>query len=182
MRLAIAACAIALAVFAGIFGFLVVNNPALISNDPAAPPTATKAEHPPAPRTVVTVVSEPPTVVTPAPVVEPPVVDATRRFYASFKPPQENVVLVADKPAGHGMITADAGVACDVTAAPFINDCGYDAAGELLAHLLGPLEPAAAKEAGRILRVGHAAADSVPRARSRLHTAACRVIQQWSAK
>ena len=85
-------------------------------------------------------------------VVEPPVVDATRRFYALFKPPAENLVLVADKPAGHGMITADAGVACDITASPYINDCGYDAAGELLGHLLGPLDPPAAKEAGRIVR------------------------------
>lgn len=84
-------------------------------------------------------------------VVEPPVVDATRRFYVLFKPPPENLVLVSDKPAGHGMITADAGVACGVTASPFLNDCDYDAAGELLKHLLGPLEPAAAKETGRIL-------------------------------
>jgi hypothetical protein len=80
------------------------------------------------------------------------VVDAARRFYALFKPPAGNLVLVDDKPAGHGMITADAGVACDLTATPYINDCGYDAAGELLAHLLGPLAPAAAKETGRILR------------------------------
>jgi poly(3-hydroxybutyrate) depolymerase len=47
--------------------------------------------------------------------------------------------VVGDKPAGHGMITADAGNACSVTAAPYINDCDYDAAGELLAHLLGKL-------------------------------------------
>ncbi len=85
-------------------------------------------------------------------VVAPPVVDATRRFYALFQPPAGNIVLVNDKPAGHGMITADAGVACDLTASPYINDCGYDAAGELLAHLLGPLAPAAPKETGRILR------------------------------
>src|SRR5262245_5979876 len=85
-------------------------------------------------------------------VVEPPVVEATRRFYALFKPPPENLVLVADKPAGHGMITADAGVACDTTASPFINDCGYDAAGELLQHLLGTLEQPPAKESGRIVR------------------------------
>ncbi len=85
-------------------------------------------------------------------VVEPPVVEATRRFYALFKPPPENVVLVADKRAGHGMITADAGVACELTAAPYINDCDFDAAGELLKHLLGPLEPPAAKATGRVLR------------------------------
>jgi poly(3-hydroxybutyrate) depolymerase len=39
-----------------------------------------------------------------------------------------------------------------VTASPFLNDCDYDAAGELLKHLLGPLEAPAAKETGRILR------------------------------
>jgi poly(3-hydroxybutyrate) depolymerase len=85
-------------------------------------------------------------------VVEPPVVDAARRFYALFKPAPGSVVLVADKPAGHGMVTADAGVACDTTASPYINDCGYDAAGELLQHLLGPLDSPAEKESGRILR------------------------------
>jgi poly(3-hydroxybutyrate) depolymerase len=85
-------------------------------------------------------------------VVEPPVVEATRRFYELFKPPPGSVVLVADKPAAHGMVTADAGVACDTTASPYINDCGYDAAGELLQHLIGPLEQPAAKESGRIVR------------------------------
>ena len=84
-------------------------------------------------------------------VVEPPVVEATRRFYALFQPPPANLVLVADKLAGHGMITADAGVACALTAAPYINDCDYDAAGELLKHLLGSLAPPAAKATGRIL-------------------------------
>ena len=85
-------------------------------------------------------------------VVERPVVEATRRFYALFAPPPGSVVLVADKPAGHGMITADAGVACDTTASPYINDCGYDAAGELLQHLLGTLEQPPPKESGRIVR------------------------------
>src|SRR5918996_1158907 len=37
MRVAISACAIALAIFAGIFGYLLANNPALLSNDPVAP-------------------------------------------------------------------------------------------------------------------------------------------------
>jgi poly(3-hydroxybutyrate) depolymerase len=85
-------------------------------------------------------------------VVEPSVVEATRRFYALFGPPPANLVLVMDKRAGHGMITADAGVACELTASPFINDCGFDAAGEIFEHLLGPPVPPAAKETGRILR------------------------------
>ena len=68
MRLAIAACAIALAIFAGIFGYLVIQNPALISNELAAParaPTVSAESRPP--QRTVTVVTEAPTVDTPAP-------------------------------------------------------------------------------------------------------------------
>lgn len=60
MRVAIAACAIALAIFAGIFGYLVANNPALLGNDPvvtAAPPPASAESRP---RQTVTVVTEAP--------------------------------------------------------------------------------------------------------------------------
>lgn len=84
--------------------------------------------------------------------VEPSVVDAARQFYALYKPPAENLVLVADRPAGHAMVTESAGGACGTTAPPYINDCDYDAAGELLKHLLGALEPPAAKETARIIR------------------------------
>ncbi|MGH8681768.1 MAG: extracellular catalytic domain type 2 short-chain-length polyhydroxyalkanoate depolymerase [Burkholderiales bacterium] len=84
--------------------------------------------------------------------VDPAVVAAARRFYALHAPAAGNLVLVADRPAGHAMITEHAGNACDATAPPYINDCDYDAAGELLEHLLGALEPPAAKETGRIIR------------------------------
>jgi poly(3-hydroxybutyrate) depolymerase len=89
-------------------------------------------------------------------VVQPPVVEAVERFYRRFAPAQ-NVTLVRNPRAGHGMITLDAGVACELTATPYLNDCDYDAAGELLKFLLGPLEPPAAKESGRILRFGQKA-------------------------
>jgi poly(3-hydroxybutyrate) depolymerase len=84
--------------------------------------------------------------------VDRSVVDALRGFYALYGPAPDAVVLVSDRPAGHAMVTVSAGGACPVTAPPFINDCDYDAAGELLKHLLGPLEPPAAKETGRIVR------------------------------
>ena len=84
--------------------------------------------------------------------VAPAVVDAARQFYALYKPPAGNLVLVADRPAGHAMVTESAGAACGTTAPPYINDCDYDAAGELLKHLLGALEPPAAQETGRIIR------------------------------
>ena len=79
--------------------------------------------------------------------VHPEVVSALARFYEAFK---AQPVLVADKPAGHGMVTDDAGVTCERTEAPYLNDCDYDAAGALLAHLLGPLNPRGAAD-GRLL-------------------------------
>ncbi len=84
--------------------------------------------------------------------VAPAVVEALRRFYLLYMPAATNLVSVADKPAGHAMITESAGNACGATAPPFINDCDYDAAGQLLDHLLGALAPPAAKEGGRLLR------------------------------
>jgi poly(3-hydroxybutyrate) depolymerase len=78
------------------------------------------------------------------------VVAAARRFYLKFAQPA-NVALVDSVPAGHAMITYDAGKACDVTQPPFINDCDFDAAGELLAHIYGPLAPAAARPEGRVV-------------------------------
>jgi poly(3-hydroxybutyrate) depolymerase len=49
-------------------------------------------------------------------------------------------------------VTETAGTACGSSEPPFIVDCDYDAAGALLAHLLGALKPAAAKEGGRIVQ------------------------------
>ncbi|HEX6266043.1 MAG TPA: hypothetical protein VFZ81_04020, partial [Burkholderiales bacterium] len=76
------------------------------------------------------------------------VVDALHAFYSHYK---ASAVIVGDKPAGHAMVTQEAGNACSATAAPYINDCDYDAAGELLAHLLGKLGPGQAA-AGRLKR------------------------------
>ena len=80
--------------------------------------------------------------------VEPEVVAALERFYTLFN---AKPVLVKNRPAGHAMITESAGKACGVTASPFINDCDYDAAGELLRHLLGSLLRPADQTEGRLL-------------------------------
>jgi poly(3-hydroxybutyrate) depolymerase len=80
--------------------------------------------------------------------VEPEVVEALAGFYALFK---AKFVLVKDKPAGHAMVTEDAGNACGATEPPFINDCDYDAAGELLRHLLGSLSPPSTAAGGRLI-------------------------------
>ena len=54
-------------------------------------------------------------------VVSSQVVEAVRDFYAAYK---ASVTLVSDKPAGHGMVTENAGNACGTTASPFIVHCG----------------------------------------------------------
>jgi poly(3-hydroxybutyrate) depolymerase len=81
--------------------------------------------------------------------VYPAVVEAVRDFYAAYK---ARVALVADKPAGHGMVTEHSGNACGSTAAPYIVNCNYDAAGALLMFLLGRLQAPAAKESGDLLQ------------------------------
>jgi poly(3-hydroxybutyrate) depolymerase len=76
------------------------------------------------------------------------VVEALREYYALVG---VKAMLVDSHPAGHAIVSEDAAnKACDATAAPFINDCDYDAAGEMLKHLLGALE-GPAQPAGRLL-------------------------------
>jgi poly(3-hydroxybutyrate) depolymerase len=81
--------------------------------------------------------------------VERPVVEAAAQFYARFD--VKNIALNS-RAAGHAMITDNAGGDCGTSAPPFINDCDYDAAGALLAHLLGVLGPAAAKAGGQLVQ------------------------------
>ena len=80
--------------------------------------------------------------------VDTSVVKALQEYYAAFK---ASPILVADKPAGHAMVTEDKGNACGTTGAPFINNCRYDAAGKLLIYLLGAVQPAG-NPAGRVIR------------------------------
>ncbi|HXO91140.1 MAG TPA: depolymerase [Stellaceae bacterium] len=53
--------------------------------------------------------------------------------------------------AGHSWVTKNFGNACDANAKPFINDCHYDQAEELLQTIYGQLQPPAARPAGRIV-------------------------------
>jgi poly(3-hydroxybutyrate) depolymerase len=76
------------------------------------------------------------------------VVEALAKQYVLFG---TQPVLIKDRPAGHAMVTENAGNACPVTEPPFINDCDYDAAGELLRHLLGTLSPPSTAAGGRLI-------------------------------
>jgi poly(3-hydroxybutyrate) depolymerase len=78
------------------------------------------------------------------------VVEGLLGYYSAYK---VNTLIVRDKPAGHAMVTENAGNPdCGASAQPYMNDCDYDAAKQLLQHLLGDLAPAAAKESGRLAR------------------------------
>lgn len=75
--------------------------------------------------------------------VTPPVVAAAAAFYRLAGMPDAQIAVVEDLPAGHGFVTETLGNPCPVTDPPFLNACGYDQAGALLAHLHGPLQPPA---------------------------------------
>ncbi|MBH9551792.1 PHB depolymerase family esterase [Inhella gelatinilytica] len=66
-------------------------------------------------------------------------------------------------PAGHGWVTVGTGSACDQMQPPYLLACGFDLAGSLLQHLLGPLQAPTEGASGRLLafdqRPFHAGAD-----------------------
>lgn len=78
------------------------------------------------------------------------VVDALREWLSAYVDAAD-VVTIADVPAVHGWPTSGHGASCDAFTAPYINDCDYDLAGEILAHLHGELD-APASETGPLRR------------------------------
>lgn len=77
-----------------------------------------------------------------------PIVTAAEEFYRHLGLPPENLLYVRDKPAGHAFVTEDKGEACDRSGKPYVVDCDYDQAGELLRHIHGPMQPRAATPGG----------------------------------
>lgn len=85
--------------------------------------------------------------------VDTVVMDALAAFYRQTLPEQA-VRYVKVPNAGHAMISvADPKAnACDTSSPPFINRCqDFDAAGQLLSHMLGPLQPAVVPPTGDIV-------------------------------
>ena len=78
------------------------------------------------------------------------VVDSLIRFYRAFVPP-ERIRYETSIAAVHGFPARGRGGACDTAAPPWINDCDYDGAGELLKHLYGELREPAGKLPGQLL-------------------------------
>jgi len=80
------------------------------------------------------------------------VVDQTGLFYQLAGVPAAQVRYVTDVDAGHAMITDKSGdLACPSTAPPYINDCHFVQASDILTHIYGNLNPPAAVLSGKIL-------------------------------
>jgi hypothetical protein len=80
--------------------------------------------------------------------VMPSIVTHASEFYAKLGVPPANIKLVSSVAAGHAFVTDDEGSACDVSGEPYVVDCNYDQAGELLKFIYGNLQPRAASPSG----------------------------------
>lgn len=72
-------------------------------------------------------------------VIGRPVVAALRHWLSKYVD-DGNLQAVNEVPVAHGWPTPGYGAPCDTFAAPYINNCGYDLAGEILVHLYGELD------------------------------------------
>ena len=80
------------------------------------------------------------------------VVEAAKDFYLKAGVSEANIKLDTSKDAGHAFVTTDAGTACGVSAAPFLNDCDYDQAEAILSWIYGNLAGASTKLTGKFIR------------------------------
>jgi hypothetical protein len=64
-----------------------------------------------------------------------PVSDALHAQYAQITQ-ANNLTYINDKPFAHLFPTLENGISCETSSSPFIGNCGYDAAGEMLSFIL----------------------------------------------
>lgn len=99
-------------------------------------------------------------------IVDPRSVELGASLYRTLGVPASQIVFRdRDLPgagAGHSWVTRNFGNACDANAAPFINDCDYDQAAEVLATIYGPLQKRVDRPEGRIVAFDQT--EFVPRA------------------
>jgi len=77
------------------------------------------------------------------------VTDALVRFYRAFIPP-ERIKYETQVPAAHGFPTDGQGGECGVAQPPWLNDCDFDAAGQLLKYLYDDLRDPSASLSGEL--------------------------------
>jgi hypothetical protein len=73
--------------------------------------------------------------------VVPSIVKHAAEFYAKLGVPSSNIKFVNALPAGHAFVTDNEGGSCERSGDPYVVNCNYDQAGDLLKHIYGPLNP-----------------------------------------
>jgi hypothetical protein len=80
------------------------------------------------------------------------VMDQTLKFYQLAGVPPRQLVYVNGVNAGHAIITDKrSDQACQTTGPPFVNNCSFSQAGEILKHIYSRLNPPSARPSGKIL-------------------------------
>ncbi len=81
------------------------------------------------------------------------VVDQTEQFYKIAGVAEKNIRYIKDIDAGHAIITPNKkDVACATTSAPYINDCDFSQAQDILNHIYDNLKPPVKKLSGKIIK------------------------------
>ncbi|HEY3197029.1 MAG TPA: hypothetical protein VGJ57_03355 [Nitrospirales bacterium] len=85
-------------------------------------------------------------------IVNQPVMDALQRYYQHYVSPTR-IYYKHDLPAGHGMIVGDrTASACSLSESPYMNNCSYDAALNLLEHIYGSGNTPSSKLSGTFVQ------------------------------
>jgi poly(3-hydroxybutyrate) depolymerase len=84
-------------------------------------------------------------------IVKPSIVRAAKAYYEKIGVPAGQIRFNDTLAAGHAFVTPDKGGACDVSSAPYVVDCDYDQAGELLNTVLGGAQKPSGPAAGRFI-------------------------------
>jgi len=71
-------------------------------------------------------------------VVKASVSDSLYNFYKNYTR-ENNIFYKNNLKSGHAQVTANYGGSCDATGGDFMNNCAYDAAGNILQHIYGKL-------------------------------------------
>jgi poly(3-hydroxybutyrate) depolymerase len=88
-------------------------------------------------------------------VVNSKTIELGASLYRTLGVPESQIVVrngeLSPPGAGHSWVTKNFGKACETNASPFINNCIYDQAMDVLSTIYGPLQPPNDKVSGRIV-------------------------------
>ena len=80
-----------------------------------------------------------------------PIVAAAVELYRNLGVPADNIKFVSNIAAGHGFVAEANGSACERTQSPYVVDCDYDQAGELLKQIYVNLSAPSTAPAGAFM-------------------------------